>query len=140
MRSIVSPQIPYRFSLLALCCSLSFPLMAATETAGTQPGTLVLGETDINAQKADEHALPPAFSGGQVARGGQLGVLGNADIMDVPFTMSSYTEQLIEDQQAEDIGDVLANDSSVRESFGYGNSSQVFTIRGLPLADRKSVV
>ncbi|MGV6397982.1 TonB-dependent receptor [Pseudomonas caspiana] len=134
MRSIGSHPVPYRLTLLALCCSLSFPLLAATPSTETQSGALVLGETDINAQKADEHALPPVFSGGQVARGGQLGVLGNADIMDVPFTMSSYTEQLIEDQQAEDIGDVLANDSSVRESFGYGNSAQVFTIRGLPLA------
>jgi iron complex outermembrane receptor protein len=129
-----SQPVPYHLTLLALCCSLSFPVLAATETDTTQPGALVLGETDINAQKTDEHALPPVYAGGQVARGGQLGVLGNADIMDVPFTMSSYTEQLIEDQQAEDIGDVLANDSSVRESFGYGNSSQVFTIRGLPLA------
>lgn len=124
-------QVPFRFTLLALCCSISFASVAATEIT---PGTVELGATDINAQKTDEHALPPAFSGGQVARGGQLGVLGNADIMDVPFTMSSYTEQLIEDQQAEDIGDVLANDSSVRQSFGFGNSSQVFMIRGLPLS------
>src|SRR5690606_26290511 len=71
--------------------------------------------------------------GGQVARGGQMGVLGNQDIMDVPFTMTSYTAQLIEDQQAEDIGDVLLNDPSVRQSFGFGNQSQVFVIRGLPL-------
>ncbi|UXZ98398.1 TonB-dependent siderophore receptor [Pseudomonas phytophila] len=132
MRTFAPQQVPYRLTLLALCCSLSFPLLAAEATT-TQSGTVVLGETDINAQKTDEHALPPVYAGGQVARGGQLGVLGNADIMDVPFTMSSYTEQLIEDQQAEDIGDVLANDSSVRQSFGYGNSSQVFSIRGLPL-------
>lgn len=132
MRTFAPQQVPYRLTLLALCCSLSFPLLAA-EASTTQSGTVVLGETDINAQKSDEHALPPVYAGGQVARGGQLGVLGNADIMDVPFTMSSYTEQLIEDQQAEDIGDVLANDSSVRQSFGFGNSAQVFVIRGLPL-------
>ncbi|MFP3526467.1 TonB-dependent receptor plug domain-containing protein, partial [Pantoea sp. SIMBA_072] len=46
---------------------------------------------------------------------------------------TSYTSQLIEDQQAEDIGDVLLNDPSVRQSFGFGNQSQVFVIRGLPL-------
>ena len=74
------------------------------------------------------------YSGGQIARGGELGVLGNQDIMDVPFTMSSYTSQLIEDQQAENLGDVLLNDASVRQSFGYGNASQIFVIRGLPLS------
>ncbi|MET0610611.1 MAG: Plug domain-containing protein, partial [Pseudomonas caspiana] len=132
MRTFAPQQVPYRLTLLALCCSLSLPLLAAEATT-TQSGTVVLGDTDINALKIDEHALPPVYAGGQVARGGQLGVLGNADIMDVPFTMSSYTEQLIEDQQAEDIGDVLANDSSVRQSFGFGNSAQVFVIRGLPL-------
>ncbi|HEX8593435.1 MAG TPA: TonB-dependent siderophore receptor [Pseudomonas sp.] len=129
MHATTSRQVPYRLTLLALCCSLSLPVLAATESAGT----VVLGETDINAQKTSEHALPPVYSGGQVARGGQLGVLGNSDTLDVPFSMTSYTDQLIEDQQAEDIGDVLLNDSSVRQSFGYANASQVFVIRGLPL-------
>lgn len=129
----VLSQIPYRHTALALCCSLAIPALAAAAESASQAGTLEIGATAISADKVDEHALPPAYSGGQVARGGQLGVLGNADIMDVPFTMSSYTEQLIEDQQAEDIGDVLANDSSVRQSFGFGNSSQVFVIRGLAL-------
>ncbi|WP_455915088.1 TonB-dependent receptor plug domain-containing protein, partial [Pseudomonas syringae] len=66
--------------------------------------------------------------------GGQMGVLGNQDNMNVPFTMTSYTSQLIEDQQAEDVGDVLLNDPSVRQSYGFGNQSQIFVIRGLPLA------
>lgn len=77
----------------------------------------------VDAQAAD----------GQVARGGQMDILGNQDMMDVPFTMTSYTAQLIEDQQAEDIGDVLFNDPSVRQSFGFGNQLQAFVIRGLPL-------
>ncbi|MFJ4145518.1 TonB-dependent receptor [Pseudomonas sp. NPDC089734] len=124
---------PYRLTLLALACSLSIPVWAADTATSTQDDTVVLGETAINAEKADPDALPPAYAGGQVARGGQLGVLGNADIMDVPFSMTSYTEQLIEDQQAEDIGDVLLNDASVRQSSGYANASQIFVIRGLPL-------
>jgi iron complex outermembrane receptor protein len=94
-----------------------------------------LGATDVNAEavKTNSNTLPEAFAGGQVARGGQMGVLGNQDNMDVPFTMTSYTSKLIEDQQAEDVGDVLLNDPSVRQSFGYGNQAQVFVIRGLPL-------
>src|SRR5471030_1254574 len=126
-------RAPFRVSLLALCCSFSFSVLAATDVSGEQSAPVVLGATAIDAQKVDDHALPPAYSGGQVARGGQLGVLGNADTMDVPFTMTSYTSQLVEDQQAESVGDVLLNDSSVRQSFGFGNTSQVFVIRGLPL-------
>ncbi|KPC56789.1 TonB-dependent siderophore receptor [Pseudomonas amygdali pv. morsprunorum] len=127
------PSIPMRLTLLAFCCSIGSPAWAATAAASQQEGPMVLGETDISADKADPHALPPVYAGGQVARGGQLGVLGNADVMDVPFTMTSYTEQLIEDQQAEDIGDVLLNDASVRQSSGYANASKIFVIRGLKL-------
>ncbi|KPY05243.1 TonB-dependent siderophore receptor, partial [Pseudomonas amygdali pv. mori] len=128
-----TPSIPMRLTLLAFCCSIGSPAWAATAAASQQEGPMVLGETDISADKADPHALPPVYAGGQVARGGQLGVLGNADVMDVPFTMTSYTEQLIEDQQAEDIGDVLLNDASVRQSSGYANASKIFVIRGLKL-------
>lgn len=119
---------PSRPTLLALCCSLSFMAQAAEPV-------IELGATDVNAQATPPapHELPETFAGGQVARGGQMGVLGNQDNMDVPFTLTSYTSRLIEDQQAEDVGDVLLNDPSVRQSFGFGNQSQVFVIRGLPL-------
>lgn len=124
----MSSRFPSRPALLAICCSVTLMAQAA------EP--IQLEATDVNADalKAQPGALPEAFAGGQVARGGQMGVLGNQDYMDVPFTQTSYTSKLIEDQQAEDIGDVLANDPSVRESFGFGNQSKVFIIRGLPLA------
>lgn len=118
---------PSRPTLLAVCCSVSFFAQAA------EP--LELGVTDVTATaiKPNSNTLPAPYAGGQVARGGQMGVLGNQDNMDVPFVMTSYTSKLIEDQQAEDVGDVLLNDPSVRQSYGFGNQSQVFVIRGLPL-------
>jgi iron complex outermembrane receptor protein len=120
---------PYRPALLAACCSISFMAHAAD-------AVVELGTTDVNAsaEKTNSNTLPEVFAGGQVARGGQMGILGNQDNMNVPFTMTSYTSKLIEDQQAEDVGDVLLNDPSVRQSFGYGNQAQVFVIRGLPLS------
>ncbi|AZF20649.1 TonB-dependent siderophore receptor [Pseudomonas sp. R3-52-08] len=118
---------PFRPTLLALCCSLS---VAAHADTGN---TLELDATRIDAQAPAPDALPAVYAGGQVARGGQLGVLGNQDIMDVPFSMSSYTEQLIRDQQAETLADVLLNDSSVRQASGFANQAQTFMIRGLPL-------
>lgn len=125
----MAAPFPSRLSLLAICCSLSLAVHAA-------PSVVELGATDVSADalKANPHALPVEFAGGQVARGSQMGVLGNQDNMDVPFTATSYTSKLIEDQQAEDVGDVLLNDPSVRQSFGFGNQAQVFVIRGLPLS------
>ncbi|MFK3776441.1 TonB-dependent receptor [Pseudomonas sp. NPDC089406] len=124
----MASRFPSRPALLALCCSVTLMAQAA------EP--IQLDATDVNADavKPTPNTLPGEFAGGQVARGGQMGVLGNQDYMDTPFTMTSYTSKVIEDQQAEDIGDVLANDPSVRESFGFGNQSKVFVIRGLPLA------
>lgn len=114
-------------SSLALCCSLSLGTHAAE-------GTVDLSTIAVTAERTeDSGTLPPEFTGGQVARGGQLGILGTQDIMDVPFTLTSYTARLIEDQQAEDVGDVLLNDASVRQAYGYGNNSQLFVIRGLTL-------
>jgi len=131
--------VPFRPTLLALCCSLSLTAHAATPETTQDANTsqdgkaLELGATTISADAPTRNALPPVYTGGQVARGGQLGVLGNQDIMDVPFSMSSYTEKLIRDQQAENVGDVLLNDSSVRQASGYANQAQAFVIRGLPL-------
>lgn len=122
-------RFPSRPTLLALCCSVSFIAHAADNV-------VELGATDVNAAavKTTTSTAPEAYAGGQVARGGQMGILGNQDNMNVPFTMTSYTSKLIEDQQAEDVGDVLLNDPSVRQSYGFGNQSQVFVIRGMPLS------
>ncbi len=64
--------------------------------------------------------LPPPYAGGQVATGGQLGLLGNRGVMDTPFNQTSYTAKKAQDQQAKTIRDVLIDDPSVRTSIGEG--------------------
>ncbi|MET0256558.1 MAG: TonB-dependent siderophore receptor [Luteibacter sp.] len=83
---------------------------------------------------ADVAAPTAAYAGGQVALGGRFGVLGNQDLMNVPFSMTSYTDTLIRNQQARSLGDVVSNDPAVRTGFGYGNFSQTFVIRGFQVA------
>ncbi|MGE8488239.1 MAG: hypothetical protein ACN6OQ_07835, partial [Paraburkholderia nemoris] len=51
--------------------------------------------------------LPAAYAGGQVARGGSIGVLGTSNVMNQPFSTTNYTEQMIEDTQARTIGDLV---------------------------------
>lgn len=80
-----------------------------------------------------DHALPPAYAGGQVARGANLGVLGNKDFMDTPFSITSYTAQTMEDQQASTLYDVLINDSSTRFTTSGGHLMENYSIRGLDL-------
>jgi iron complex outermembrane receptor protein len=77
--------------------------------------------------------LPPPAAGGQVATGGRVGLLGNLDVMDTPFSSSSYTEELVRDQQSRSIGDVLQNDPTVRVSKGFGNFQELYVVRGFPV-------
>jgi iron complex outermembrane recepter protein len=74
--------------------------------------------------------LPAPYAGGQVATGGQLGMLGNRGVMDTPFSQTSYTAKLIQDQQARTVADVLQNDPSVRIKTPDGNGIAGLYIRG----------
>ena len=75
-------------------------------------------------------ALPAPYAGGQVASGGSLGLLGNRGVMDTPFNQTSYTAELIANQQARTIRDVLANDPSVRVVQAAGGGADSLFIRG----------
>jgi len=114
-------------TLASLC---SVPALVAAQTVST-PTTMQAITVTGSAPVSNE--TPPAYAGGLVARGGQAGILGNLDYMDMPFTQTSYTAQLIESQQARTLGEVLKNDPSVQTGLGYGNQAESFVIRGLPL-------
>jgi len=78
--------------------------------------------------------LPPVYAGGQVATGGQLGMLGNRPVMDTPFNQTNFTAKKAQDQQAQTVVDVLIDDPSVRffrQDTGLGSSAAY--IRGFPV-------
>jgi iron complex outermembrane recepter protein len=77
--------------------------------------------------------LRPAYAGGQVATGGRVGLFGALDVMDTPFSTTSYTEELARNQQARSVGDVLQNDPVVRVAKGFGNFQELYVIRGFPV-------
>lgn len=105
---------------------------AAEPTAGQ--GEFVFKPMEVTADRIRN--LPPAYAGGQVAHGGSLGILGNKDFMDTPFNSTNYTAQLIENQQAQTLYDILLNDPSVRFSTPNGHIYENFEIRGLGVAAR----
>ncbi|HWK54124.1 MAG TPA: TonB-dependent receptor [Hyphomicrobiales bacterium] len=77
--------------------------------------------------------LPEAYAGGQIARGGQVGMLGNRDVMDTPFSQTSYTNKTIQDQQARTLNDVLVNEPSVIIGTKGGGRNDWWTFRGFPV-------
>lgn len=89
------------------------------------------GRSNPNSVMANQ---PPAYAGGQVATGAQLGMLGNRSVMDTPFNQTSYTAQVIQDQQVRKLDDVFANDPSVRVPVPRASGFDSVKIRGFSVA------
>ncbi|MCX2685668.1 TonB-dependent receptor [Pseudomonas sp. DCB_AW] len=142
-----APALHGRFSVLqALQQLLIGTDLVAEEHNGVvtlrstaEDGALTLGATNVNAAGFNSE-LPEAYSGGQVARGARLGMLGNRDIMDTPFNITAYTAKTIADQQSGTVGAVLRNDPSIRFSTGEGHAYENFMIRGYGLESSELAV
>ncbi|HML90447.1 MAG TPA: TonB-dependent receptor plug domain-containing protein, partial [Methylomusa anaerophila] len=109
--------------------------VSETASSDSDVKQYTLPTTEVTAKRDSRQSkdLPPAYAGGQVARGSRLGVLGNKDFLDTPFNITSYTDKLIENQQSHTLAGVVANDPSVR--FNSGSSSyDTWTIRGFTLS------
>ncbi|MGP5118552.1 TonB-dependent receptor [Psychrobacter alimentarius] len=127
-------------ALGSTCLSTSVLLIGASQVAWaqTEPNTdtqsdpSVVLDTIVVTSSADASAdgLPTAYEGGQVATGSRVGILGNQDIMDTPFSTTSYTNEYITNQQAQSVGDLLKKDPTVRVARGFGNFQEAYFMRG----------
>jgi iron complex outermembrane receptor protein len=124
MKPVQFPLTPLALAAVLMAASSAFAQTAAS-TSDVVPTVVVSASADASAQ-----GLPAAYAGGQVARGGRLGLLGNVDMMDTPFNATNYTQAVIADQQARSVADVVQNDPSVRVARGFGNYQELYVIRG----------
>ncbi|KIY40422.1 TonB-dependent receptor [Pseudomonas sp. 10-1B] len=85
----------------------------------------------VGSQAAGGETQP--YTGGQVARQGAQGLLGSRDFMETPFSITSYTSELVKNQQARTLGELIASDPSVRATNPAGGRFEQFTIRGFSL-------
>ena len=93
-----------------------------TREMTTLPAVLVRGRAT---------SATDAYPGGQVAAGSRVGLLGNKDFMETPFSTISYTDKFIEDRQAQDITAVIgATDPTVFSNGVTGAWSENYSIRG----------
>lgn len=106
--------------LLATAMSVAFPAIpAAAQDAADEEAIIV------TAQRANQSGVDLQ---------GRLGVLGEKDAADVPFSIRSYNEALILNQQPQTLGQVLENDPTIRTTTGFGIAGELFVIRGFALA------
>lgn len=139
----ISTKFPSRPLPLALASQLA---LAACAVLGAVSAAHAQAAPDSPAAaKADkvEQQLPAIevrgrrtegqLPGGQAARGARLGLLGDGDVMDTPFSVISYTAQTAADQQAATAADVIGNSPAVRVSVSPGGLLDAFYIRGFPV-------
>lgn len=120
--------------LMAQC--LGTGLAMASLGVAAQTATKSLQEVVVTDQAAAIGGLQKTYAGGQLARGGDLGILGRTDLMDVPFSTTNYTAASIENQQALNISDVVMSDASVRTLQARGGYGEDFQIRGFAVGMR----
>lgn len=99
-------------------------------TLEPRSGETTLAPVRVTAGNMLPDQLPSAYAGGRIARGARAGMLGNKDMMDTPFSITSYTAQAIEDQQATTVLEVLRKDPSVRGVLPEGGPAEQFYVRG----------
>jgi len=93
-----------------------------------------LQEVVVKAEKiASPSSLSQPFAGGQVAKASRMGILGNVDLFDTPFSTQSFTDEFALDQQARRLADIIAVDPSVRSAMAEYGDSETYMIRGFPL-------
>ncbi|EIT68928.1 TonB-dependent receptor [Hydrocarboniphaga effusa] len=136
--------------LAAAAARLGFPLLLGTLVSTAASAQQVAQKAAEPTASASEPAADPAeviviasgsqvdltkpYAGGQVAQGGRVGLFGNVDLMDSPFNSTAYTADLIRNQQARSVADVVQNDPSVRLARGFGNFQEVYIIRGFEVS------
>ncbi|MBO9352360.1 TonB-dependent siderophore receptor [Bordetella petrii] len=96
----------------------------AAATATSLPAITVSGTPEAMGE------APPAIAGGLIGGGARMGILGNTSVMDTPFSVTSYTAQTMENEQARSVADVAALDPSVRMGSARSNINEDLTIRG----------
>lgn len=138
----------------AISGSMSAQSAVDQALAGSGLDSVVVGGELRVRPRSDEATLSPltvtaaipsgelarAYAGGQMARGGRLGVLGNVDTMDSPFSVTAFTAQSIQDAQATTVADMVRRDPSVRSSGMGGDNSDAYFVRGFAVGDNSTGV
>jgi iron complex outermembrane recepter protein len=126
------PKKPSRLISVAIAIVLA-------NAAGVRPAQAQSAENDDSTQTVTITAtgsqveLPDDYAGGQVARGGRIGLFGNLDLMDTPFNSTNYTADFMRNLQARSVADVVQSDPSVRVARGFGNFQELYVVRGFPV-------
>lgn len=78
--------------------------------------------------------LQGTHADGQLGRAANLGLLGDLELREVPFNVTSYTAEYLENNQARTLADAVQGDPSVRVTTPSGSITDELSIRGFPVS------
>lgn len=115
-----------------LVCTLGMGhVLVQPALAQTSTDDKTLPEVVVSAESEGDASLPTPYAGGKVATGGRVGMLGNKDFMETPFSTVNYTEEFVRDRQAQDISSIIsATDPTVFTNGSSGGINESYSIRG----------
>ncbi|MEM0984845.1 MAG: TonB-dependent receptor [Pseudomonadota bacterium] len=118
--------------------------MIAAKTVRASGSTLVSGtlsgddETD-SVSTLDTIVVVGNLTNSTVSNSTSIGTLGVRDIIDTPFSVNSYTEQLISNTNARNLTQIVARDPSISSNVNGAGFRDSFSIRGLSV-DRFAIL
>ncbi|HEY0682370.1 MAG TPA: TonB-dependent receptor [Steroidobacter sp.] len=135
MLAALNRRIARRSLLLS---SLAVPCLFAVQNVAAQTSPQTPADSsdeilDYVIVTGSQVSLPPEYAGGQVARGGRVGLFGNLDLMDTPFNSTNFTAEFMRNLQARSVADVVQSDPGVRVARGFGNFQELYVVRGFPV-------
>ncbi|MEP7243850.1 MAG: TonB-dependent receptor [Gammaproteobacteria bacterium] len=119
---------------IAVACTLAAQGVRAQAADSTSKEDDEPKETVVITANGSQVELPEDYAGGQIARGGRVGLFGNLDFMDTPFNATNYTADFMRNLQARSVADVVQSDPGVRVARGFGNFQELYVVRGFPVA------
>lgn len=124
-----------RMTPIAIALAVAtFPTVLLAEESAKGNVAADAAELSTVVVTAEKPPLAAAYAAGQVSKAASVGVLGKQAVLDTPFSITSYTAQLIEDQQAKTLADVMQNDPSVRFTTSSGHAYENYRIRGFDVS------
>lgn len=131
--SLTTPPFARRRSVM--CPYVLLGLAMGSQLAGAAHAQVPTSEVEATLPQVtvQEKVAPVTapYAGGQVNSGGRVGLLGDKDFMETPFSTISYTEKFTQDRQAQSITDVIsATDPTVFSNGVAASWSENYSIRG----------
>jgi iron complex outermembrane receptor protein len=83
--------------------------------------------------RAQDTALEEVLVTGLTAPYANTGLFGEQAVLDTPFSITAYTEELFKAKQARTLTDVIEADPSVRSNLSASSESEQYVVRGFPL-------